>query len=315
MVKLGDVVVVSLSVVSSGFVVSSPKGRRRMTCQAQEYFILIEEDFGSRSPAMHNAAFSEVGLPHRYGVLELPTSIEVSTSEAAEELRSKLRSPSFGGASVTIPHKQRVMPFLDELTPAAQRIGAVNTVIPRDGVLTGDNTDWIGICEAIQGPLNRRPSENNRRALIVGTGGTARAASYAVTEGTAARGQAPYDLSIFARDFDKAKALADIFQGRAIDLSENPTFDVIISTIPGSANFTLPSSIFASKPVVLDAAYKPAETALLAQARSHGCPIAQGATMLWYQGVAQFHLWTGLDPPADVMRSAVFNGVPDLENY
>lgn len=125
---------------------------------------------------MHNAAFEATKLPHRYGVLELPKvgGLDTWTSEASDTLRSRLNAENFGGASVTIPHKQLVMPFLDELTPAATTIGAVNTVIPSAGQLLGDNTDWLGVCVAIERAIARRnePTES-KRALLVGSGGTA----------------------------------------------------------------------------------------------------------------------------------------------
>eukprot|EP00634_Sargassococcus_sp_CCMP2135_P016177 CAMPEP_0198653212 /NCGR_PEP_ID=MMETSP1467-20131203/6904_1 /TAXON_ID=1462469 /ORGANISM="unid. sp., Strain CCMP2135" /LENGTH=319 /DNA_ID=CAMNT_0044389171 /DNA_START=1 /DNA_END=960 /DNA_ORIENTATION=- len=282
------------------------------------FFILLESDFGSKSPAMHNAAFRSLGLPHHYGVVELPKAeLEDATSAAAETLRARFAAPDFGGASVTIPHKQTVLPFLDVLTDAARRIGAVNTVIPPGaGKLTGDNTDWLGVCDALDAALERRQTPaNSRRALLVGAGGTARAAAYALTEGSVARGGEAYELLVHARSPDKARELARAFGGEALDdAAQSGDLDVVVSTIPGDARFELPPECFRAKPAVLDAAYKPAETALLAQARSFGCPVAQGATMLWYQGVAQFELWTGRHAPRDVMRAAVFDkDVPDLE--
>ncbi|KAJ8609626.1 hypothetical protein CTAYLR_006300 [Chrysophaeum taylorii] len=300
--------------------------------EALEFFILIEKDFGSRSPAMHNAAFEALDLPHRYGVLELAKAGGLDTlgSAASQELRSRFADDNFGGASVTIPHKQLVIPFLDELTEAASRIGAVNTVLPKtrdDGrrLLVGDNTDWLGVSVAIEKALDRRASEAaSRRALLVGSGGTARAAAYALTDGARSRGRRPYDLFVHARDPTRAEDLATAFGGAAIpilddddphfhDLLEHGGFAVVVSTIPGDANFVLPSGALDAKPVVLDAAYKPAETALLRQAKSSGATIAQGATMLVEQGIAQFELWTSRQAPADLMRAAVFQGVPDLE--
>ncbi len=152
----------------------------------KKYAVLLESDFGSRSPAMHNAAFQACGLPHSYSVLELPDEGGLAdvNSATSQQFRDYLASPDFGGLSVTIPHKLRVQSFLDELTDSARKIGAVNTITPRPAlvtsrttlggasvltcveikftarssrpvphrstistqVLTGDNTDWIGIC-------------------------------------------------------------------------------------------------------------------------------------------------------------------------
>ena len=121
---------------------------------------------------------------------------------------------------MTIPHKLRVQPFLDELTDSARKIGAVNTITPRPAlvtsrttlggacVLTGDNTDWIGICECISKALRKRSGAPTGRALVVGSGGTARAACYAMTAGRRARGEAPFSLLVYARDISKAEELA-----------------------------------------------------------------------------------------------------------
>lgn len=294
---------------------------------AKKYAVLLESDFGSRSPAMHNAAFDACGLPHNYGVMELPdeNGLDDVNSDTAQTFRDYLAAPDFGGLSVTIPHKLRVQPFLDELTDAAKRIGAVNTITPRPAlvtskttlggasILTGDNTDWIGISECIASALRRRTGERTGRALVVGSGGTARAACYALTAGRAARGEKPFELLVYARDVSKAEALAKAFGGAAVADLKTVTVDAVVSTIPGAANFELPAPCLANTPAVLDAAYKPASTALLVQAKAAGCPVAQGASMLVAQGVAQFQQWTGRVAPVPAMRAAVFEGVEELE--
>jgi len=293
----------------------------------KKYAVLLESDFGSRSPAMHNAAFRACGLPHQYSVLELPDQggLDDVNSETSQQFRDYLASPSFGGLSVTIPHKLRVQPFLDELTDSARKIGAVNTITPRPAlvtsrttlggasVLTGDNTDWIGICECISKALRKRSGATTGRALVVGSGGTARAACYAMTSGRRARGEKPFSLLVYARDTSKAEELARAFGGKAVADLASVTVDAVVSTIPGAANFELPPACLKNKPAVLDAAYKPASTALLVQAKAAGCPMAQGASMLVAQGVAQLQQWTGRVAPIPAMRAAVFEGVEELE--
>ena len=161
---------------------------------------------------MHNAAFNACGLPHAYSVLELPEALADPTSPAADAFRAFVRAPNFGGLSVTIPHKEVLRPYLDELTPAAAAIGAVNTVTPTpavvapDGVatlaksppvLTGDNTDWIGIVRCVEAALRRggRSLEaKHLKAVVVGSGGTARAACYALTAGWAERHGEGFEL-------------------------------------------------------------------------------------------------------------------------
>ena len=226
---------------------------------------------------------------------------------------------------MTIPHKLRVQPFLDELTDSARKIGAVNTITPRpalvtarttlggSNVLTGDNTDWIGICECIAKALRKRSGASTGRALVVGSGGTARAACYAMTAGRRQRGEKPFSLLVYARDTSKAEELAKAFGGKAVADLASVTVDAVVSTIPGAAEFELPPACLKNKPAVLDAAYKPASTALLVQAKAAGCPVAQGASMLVAQGVAQLQQWTGRVAPIPAMRAAVFEGVEELE--
>ncbi|KAJ1462293.1 hypothetical protein M885DRAFT_431462 [Pelagophyceae sp. CCMP2097] len=286
---------------------------------------------------MHNAAFNAARLPHVYTVQELPLKggLDDVKSEAATQLRTRLSAPDFGGASVTIPHKQAIVPFLDELTPAARAIGAVNTIVPvpmpddpqMRHKLLGDNTDWLGLSITLARALAKREvngvPQRRRRALVVGGGGTARAACYALTAGAMKPGPlgAPFVLYVHARDPAQAKDLAKAFGGHVItDLDafaltiQDDFFDAVVSTVPGGAKFTLPRKLLACKPAVMDAAYKPAETALLQQARVSGCSVAQGATMLVEQGVSQFERWTRRRAPTDCMRTAVFEGVPNLED-
>ena len=153
------------------------------------------------------------------------------------------------------------------------------------------------------------------RAQVVGSGGTARAACYALTAGWAARaGGDGFALLVHARDGAKAAALARDFGGVALDdLAAAPPLDAVVSTVPGAAAFVPPPAVLASTPAVLDAAYKPARTALLDAALRAGCPVAQGASMLVAQGAAQFERWNGRVAPTPAMRAAVFDGVEDLE--
>ena len=118
-----------------------------------------------------------------------------------------------------------------------------------------------------------------------------------MTAGRRARGEAPFSLLVYARDTSKAEELAKAFGGKAVADLASVTVDAVVSTIPGAANFELPPACLKNKPAVLDAAYKPASTALLVQAKAAGCPVAQGASMLVAQGVAQLQQWTGRVAP------------------
>ena len=207
----------------------------------------------SMSPAMHNAAFDALLLPHHYSLCE---------SEDVEAYEAIVAGPGFGGASVTIPHKESVQPFLSEVRGAATEIGAVNTIVREGERLVGCNTDWLGM----KVPIGRLLGESRvgAKGLVVGAGGTAKAACYALK----ALGLAPI---VYNRSPEKGSDLAEKVGGRFVqDLSTIAGEDiaVVISTVPASAAFTLPSSILDKKPVVLDVVYKPVRTPLLEQVSS-----------------------------------------------
>ena len=270
----------------------------------------------SLSPAMHNGGFQALMLPHKY---ELKESLDVHIYERV------LAEPSFGGASVTIPHKEAIIPFVDEVRGAACEIGAINTIIVegekgQTRKLVAYNTDWLGMKRPILRQLMRKGDnwrEPGSFGVVAGAGGTARAACYAMKD-------LGLDIFVYNRSPDKGRELANKFGGRYISEAElaDPSFmeswgklQVLISTIPGGASFTVPIGVLeANQPVVLDAVYKPARTALLDQALEAGCYVVQGATMLLEQGLEQFELWNKRRAPRLEMSKAVFNGVESIEN-
>jgi len=278
----------------------------------RNFFLLGSPISASPSPDMHNAGFKACDLPHTYGLLE---------TEDVELFADAIKQENFGGASVTIPHKQNVAPYLQQVGPAAEAIGAINTIIvgtdPLTGqrVLRGENTDWLGITRVISRLLNSRPaSQSPLAALVIGGGGTSMAAAYAMQ-------QLGCKLGVYNRTPEKAQAISEKFGGSSLTSLEpdaiqaafrKNTIDIIVSTIPASAEFTVPQSLLESKPVVLDAAYKPPKTALLAQAIAAGCPNAQGAEMLIEQGLEQFQFWTERLAPSDQMRNAVYKKVEKI---
>lgn len=290
--------------------------------EARKFAILGHNIDYSVSPQMHNAAFKATQLPHEYCRADYETVEEFIAGD-------EWNDPSFGGCSVTIPHKQSIMPHVDRLEQAAEDIGAVNTVIVRqekdfDGsmrrVLVGDNTDWRGIYN----PLSRRGCANSggngerrRAALILGAGGTARAAAYAAIK-------LGLELIYWNRTPDKLTGIVDKFGGIVVsDLSEgslgnvleemNADITAVISTLPAAAEFELPQWIIeqattseaATKPVVFDVNYKPYRTNLLRQAEDANLGVVRGSEMLWEQGVGQFQLWTGRTAPYKVMKNVV----------
>ncbi|MER2599430.1 MAG: shikimate dehydrogenase [Caldilineales bacterium] len=262
----------------------------------------------SVSPAMHNAAFAALGIEGCYTALPTPPG------QLAATVRG-LAAAGYCGANVTIPHKQAVMPLLDELSAAAQAIGAVNTIcVQRRGDVTtlrGDNTDWLGFLQ----PLDASGFDvAGKRALLLGAGGSARAVVYALLR----RGLS--ELHILARNNDQAAALArhtltlaprlTIHHSPLPHLSTCPPAHLLINTTPLGMwpqvntspwpdDLPLPAGALA-----YDLVYRPERTRFLQQAQAAGCAIQGGLAMLVGQGAAAFELWSGHTPPAEVMLAA-----------
>lgn len=269
----------------------------------------------SRSPALHNTLFQGLGLPHNYGLYE--------TAEVGDDVKSLLSSPDFGGASVTIPHKLAIIPLLDSISADAKAIGAVNTIIPttKDGkrILHGDNTDWVGIKTTL---IRANAPSAPASALVVGAGGTSRAAVYALHK----MGYHPIYLA--NRTPEKLQELVSHFPAEynlvtitsveeAKGLSIKPI--VAISTVPGNAPIASNLEAILTEllqhdgsisKVLVEMAYKPAETPLMLLAINNGWRTVPGLEALVAQGVRQFELWNdGLVPSFEVARAAVIEAV------
>ncbi|KAL3445344.1 EPSP synthase-domain-containing protein [Aspergillus insuetus] len=275
----------------------------------------------SRSPALHNALFSQIGLPHEY------TRLETTNAQDVQEF---IRSPDFGGASVTIPLKLDIMPLLDEVAAEAEIIGAVNTIIPvTDGKgkparLIGRNTDWQGMILSLRNAGVYGP-EGQQSALVVGGGGTARAAIYALHS----MGYSP--IYIVGRSPAKLESMVSTFPSsyniRVVDgvgsLEKIPS--VAIGTIPADqpidpgmretlchmferaqeADATAIKSVEHAPRVLLEMAYKPQVTALMRLASDSGWKTIPGLEVLVGQGWYQFKYWTGISPLYESARAAV----------
>ena len=259
----------------------------------------------SLSPAFQQAAFNHYGLDARYLAWETPP--DALAAEVA-----KLRGGDFIGANVTIPHKQAVMALLDEVDPLAEAIGAVNTIAKRGGRLVGYNTDAHGFMRALKEDAAFEPS--GRRALLLGAGGAARAAAFALFhEGIAS-------LVIANRTLERADALAaalsaDIVSAiSADDAALNDAAlnaDLIVNSTSvgmrhGGAEGQTPlaGGLIPHDAVALDMVYNPQHTPLLAAARSAGARAVGGMPMLIYQGAAAFEMWTGRVAPVEAMFAA-----------
>jgi len=288
-------------------------------CEPKKYFLFGAPIQQSLSPAMHNGAYQALALPHVYGLNE--------QTDVHEYKQLLFHDSSFGGASVTIPHKESIIPMLDDVRGAAKQIGAVNTIVVEQSEqqgakrrLVGYNTDWLGIKRPLVRQLQKKGGDWNSRmdgkhsshfGLVVGAGGTARAACYAVKD-------LGLELLVMNRSPEKGQEIAKMFGGRYVADSDVASFDwrnlqVVVSTVPALAKFTLPPEILsACSPVVLDVVYKPARTLLIEQAMAHDCLIVQGASMLLEQGLEQFELWNKRRAPRGEMDAAVFGGVERL---
>jgi shikimate dehydrogenase len=226
---------------------------------------------GSLSPRMQNAAFAALALDWTY--VPLPVA-----AERLEEAVRGLVAVGFAGANVTIPHKQAVVPLCSELSRPAERAGSVNTLRFVDGRLLGDSTDGEAVTGAIE--------TDGRRALVLGAGGAAQAVVAALWDAGAA------DVVIAHR---RAPGWPPSGEGFDVLVNATPVRDeVLVEPQPPQQ--------------VVDLAYRPdgEPTALVTAARAAGCAgVVDGLEVLVRQGAASFRLWTGLEPPVDVMRAAV----------
>lgn len=268
----------------------------------------------SVSPAMHNAAFAALGLNWCY--VPLP----VAKGQVAAAVRG-LAALGFRGANVTVPHKQAVLASIDWLTDQARQVGAANTLLVRRDAggaasIGGDNTDAQGFVAALRSG-GWEPAAG-RRAVILGAGGAARAVAYGLLE--AGIGQ----IAILNRSRERADALvADLNAQRrgqaglrALELSGETLVesaraaDLFVNATPAGMWPAVDDSPWPSGvPVpahlaVFDLVYNPPETRLLCQAQESGAHPMPGLDMLVQQAALAFRLWTGEEPPLDVMRAA-----------
>lgn len=260
----------------------------------------------SLSPVMHNAAFAALGLDWVY--VPFPVA-----PERLPEGISGLAALGVAGFNVTIPHKVAIMALLDRVDPQAELIGAVNTVSVRDGVLTGYNTDGIGLLAALESRLGFSPS--GRSILVLGAGGAARSAVVALAAAGAAR------IDIANRSVERAQELTGFLSGKLgsalaavpLELSADPSyirdFDLVLNTtsvgMAGDSFAGLSLSRLKPGAVVYDMVYAPPVTPLLAQAACCGVPAANGLGMLIAQGEAAFTIWTGTAAPPGCMEAAL----------
>ena len=259
------------------------------------------------SPAMHNAAFAALGMNWAYLALPVPPR-QLGTALLG------MVALGFRGGNVTVPHKQAVMPYLNDITKSAQAIGAVNTIVVKEnGRMVGHNTDWMGFLAALR---EKSFEPRGRRALVLGAGGAARAVAYALA-------RSGRQVVILNRTLLRAQALVEHLAPSvpASSLSSRPLShdalaeeaaraDLLVNTTPvgmwphEEASLWPDTVPFPHDLVTCDLIYRPRETKLLRQARRAGAEIINGMGMLVRQGALAFRLWTGHPPPLEVMRAA-----------
>jgi len=260
---------------------------RRIRPDATLYGVTGNPVMHSRSPIMHNAGFAALGLNAVYLPLE---------AADAADIAAFMRALDFKGISITAPFKVTLMPFVDELTDVARRVGAINTIVVRNGRWIGDNTD----VEGFLAPLAGVPLRGNR-TCVLGGGGAARAVAIALADSGA-------DLLISARRDDAAREIAELAGGRVVAFPPPAkSWDVLINAIPaGPAAAT--ESPMGHAPldgrIVYDLVYEPEHTRLLVDARAAGCRTIGGLDMLIAQAERQFELWTGQRPAKGLFSSA-----------
>lgn len=246
---------------------------------------------------MHNAAFEAVGLSAHY------QAVDVAPADLAAALQN-LRARGVLGANLSLPHKEAALPLLDSLSDAARAIGAVNTVVNRKGQLHGDNTDAAGLLLALQDA--GLALEEGRLAAVLGAGGAARSAVWALR----LRG---LRVVVVNRTHQRAQQLTDQLGGKALTLTQVPWPEVSLVVNASSAGLgdaqatPLPHFDFAALPsaLVYDMVYKPAETALMREARAAGLRAENGLGMLAHQARLAFLAWTGQNVAIDIFKQAL----------
>ena len=265
----------------------------------------------SISPAMHNAVIKALGLDTVY----LP--FEVKPANLKEAIKG-IKSLGIIGVNITIPHKEAAIRFLDNISEEARHIGAVNTIVNKDGRLIGHNTDGYGYITSLKEECNFNPKGKN--IAILGAGGAARGILVALSV------KKPKTIVIANRTLARAISLIKAFKGKfpetkfkAVDLNKDilkkyfKEIELLVNTtsvgMKKNETVEIPLELLPKTAVVSDIVYNPLETLLLKKAKKLGLTTHSGLGMLVHQGVKSFKLWTGMDAPIEVMRKAALKAL------
>ena len=274
-----------------------------MSLDFRTYCIIGDPVDHSLSPAIHNAAFSSLGLNCSY------ISFRVQEGQLKNSLDS-LRAINIGGFNVTMPHKVRVLEYVDQYDKTVELVGAANTVKNEDGKFCAYNTDVLGFIK----PLRQRGIDfSGFEVTILGAGGAARAVAVALAS---ERGIA--NINIFNRNTNRSKELANLLKKlglkASIVSSDNiqniaSKSNLIINTTPlgmKDEQSLIKSSSIRKDAIVYDIVYKPINTNLLESARTAGAKVVYGYEMLLEQAIASFKIWFQRDPPIEPMKKVLF---------
>ncbi|WP_055107332.1 shikimate dehydrogenase [Paenibacillus ihumii] len=263
----------------------------------------------TKSPAMHSAALEAAGLAGTY------VPLHVKPERLGDAIKG-ITALGYRGVNVTVPHKVDVMKYVDVIDEAAKQIGAVNTIVNEDGVLTGYNTDGIGYIRSLKEEAVADLS--GKHVLVIGCGGAARGIVYALLQ------EKPGSVVVANRTIGKAQELADEWSHlgdisackmeELANLLQESHIDIVINTTsvgmyPRTGELPIPAELLAPHMVVSDLIYNPLKTELLLRAESIGCRIHNGLGMFVYQGAYAFEYWTGRPAPVEAMRAAVLSSL------
>lgn len=257
----------------------------------------------SKSPLMHGAALKALGIPGAY------VPLHILSGQLGDAVQA-IRTLGFRGVNVTIPHKVAVMEYLDKLDESAVAVGAVNTIVNDNGVLTGFNTDGIGYVRSLK--TEAVHNLTGTRILVLGAGGAARGIVSALLL------EKPDSVIVANRTADKARELAELCRSKGnvagISMAEiagmMDSVDIVINTtsvgmFPYPDEMPMDPDLLHEGMVVSDLIYNPLETRLLSEGRKRGCIIHGGLGMFVYQGAYALEYWTGQTAPTEVMRQTI----------
>ena len=263
---------------------------------AQIYGVIADPVGHSISPAVHNRAFQARRIDASY----LPFLVHPGQ---LKDFFAMAKDLPLSGFSVTLPHKQKIIRYLDQVDPVARRIGAVNTVWRKAGKWRGANTDAPGVTA----PLERHLRLAKSSVLVVGNGGAARGAVFALAE-------AGSKISVTGRNLDRVRALAMACGAEALsrEQAESRKFDALVHATPLGMAPNVEKCFFRDKipaGLVLDMVYTPMETVLLRNAKAQKAEVIPGIEMFLEQAARQFEIWTGERAPRAVMEQAAMEAL------